>query len=663
MGVKVSVVVPVRNPGDTADACIRSVLEQSLPEEEYEVVFADTGSVDGTAERLDTISAGRPNVRVLHLPAGDSIMRARNIGLAVARGDYVYLLDQGDRLDRGALRRLHLRAVETDADVVVGRLVREQGPPQAAFSGNRERADILRDKLLTLLTPHKLYRKEFLETQHLRFDESGGRVAEQAFAVHAYLTAKIITVLADQICCHLGEPAVPLAARPADTAAELRTLLDIVDAHTEPGRHRDRIYSHWLRTVVLRAFLNPRVETSSHERYAIYAPYRDLVAERFPPQIDAHLPVHFRAMSALLRAGRLDQITTLARASRATQLAADLCEVRWEGDILVMRLDVEVIGHGGVPQRFRVEGDRVFWEPPVHLDRGIITTDVADVTEAVARSRVEVYVRHVDSGVIYMLPVDCRATHLPDGDRIRIRVTGEARLDVGCAAVGNPLPAGLWEVHVRMYGGGHHARTRVQRAETPLQCLGVLADYPRRLVVPCWSDDGEFGVCVEPRSFAESIALVSLGASVTRRDGYVYVVVPVPYVPPSGGPPVELAFRQILGVGREVSAPALVEPGVPGRLPGQLIAKLPIRRFAADGFLGAGAWTPLLRVEGKEVGLRFGLLVGRGSRVEVRPTAAVDPTQRSLFTRDTAFRRFARHLPGARALAHLIRRGRNRYLT
>src|SRR5690348_14626961 len=102
MGVKVSVVMPVSNAGLTNDrfgACVRSVLEQSLPQEEYEVVFADDGSTDGTRRRLDAIAGHRRNVRVLHLDHTGSAARGRNVGVSVARGEYVYLLNQYDRLE------------------------------------------------------------------------------------------------------------------------------------------------------------------------------------------------------------------------------------------------------------------------------------------------------------------------------------------------------------------------------------------------------------------------------------------------------------------------------------------------------------------------------------------------------------------------------------
>lgn len=174
MDVKVSVVVPVYNPGDTADACIRSVLEQSMDPEEYEIVFADDGSDDGVRQRLDAVAAVRSNVRVLHLGRTGSPMRGRNVAMAVARGEYVYLLDQTDRLERVALERMYARAVEADADILIGRLVDGQSPPSKVFDRNRERADLLEDRLLTLLTPHKLYRRAFLDREALAFADPGG---------------------------------------------------------------------------------------------------------------------------------------------------------------------------------------------------------------------------------------------------------------------------------------------------------------------------------------------------------------------------------------------------------------------------------------------------------------------------------------------------------
>ncbi|MFI6598941.1 glycosyltransferase family 2 protein [Nonomuraea sp. NPDC050536] len=663
MGVKVSVIVSVHNPGNGADACIRSVLEQPMSADDYEVIFVDDGSTDGVAERLDTIAALRSNVRVLHLPHTGSLMRGRNVGLSAAKGTYVYLLDQHDRLARGAIVRMYDRAVDTDADVLVGRLVRDDGQPIAAFESGADRADILRDRLLTLLTPHKLLRRSFLEQHKIGFPTQGGRVAEQSFSVRAYLLAKVVTVLAEEACCHLGEPADTDEQDPKLAAAELLELFAVIDANTEEGRQRDRMYAYWFRTTVLRPFLTPRFAASSVDRGLHFTIARDLVLAHLPERLDRHLPVQLRVVAGLIRAGRLDQLITLASASRRAGLRADLREVHWETHVLELGLSVEVLDAGGRPARFRAEGDRLLWCPPPAIDLDLLPPDSTDVTSAVERARVEVYVRHADTGVIHFLPVDFHVERIPDGDQVRLIIAGEARLDVSTAALGEPLDAGQWEVHVRMYGGAHQARTRVSRPEGPLNCLGVLAQRPRRrLVVPCWSDAGELGLVIEPRSFCESIALVSPGADLKRQDGHVYVVLPVPYVPPSGGPPIELVLRNTEGRPRELVVPALVEPGVRGKVAGQLVAKVPVKRLMPGrDALGPGAWMSWLRAEDTETGLRFGLEMRHG-RVAVCPTTEIDPERQSPYGPDTVLRRLARRVPGAMHLVRLARAGSHRYL-
>ncbi|NUS02663.1 MAG: glycosyltransferase family 2 protein, partial [Nonomuraea sp.] len=330
MGVKVSVIVNVHNPGDAADACIRSALEQTMPAADYEVIFVDDGSTDGIGRRLDTIADLRDNVRVLHLPHTGSPGRGRNVGVASAEGDYVYFLDQTDRLERDALARMHERAVETDADVLIGRLARDYGPPLTAFERSTARADILGDRLLTLLVPQQLYRRAFLEEHELGFAVPGGKAAEQAFVMRAYLQAKVIAVLAEGVCCHLGPRPETPDEQPRQIVAELGRLLADVDTYVGAGRQRDRIYAYWFRSTVLRPLLTSRFADSSVDRGMHFRLVQELMAERFPERVDRYLPVQFRAVAAFVRLGRLDQIVTLANSSRRAGLRAELTEMRWD---------------------------------------------------------------------------------------------------------------------------------------------------------------------------------------------------------------------------------------------------------------------------------------------------------------------------------------------
>ncbi|GIM99408.1 hypothetical protein Pve01_10670 [Planomonospora venezuelensis] len=648
--------VPVHNPGDVADACICSVIEQSMAPEEYEVIFADDGSDDGTGQRLDAIAETHPNVRVLHLKHIGSPMRGRNAALEIATGEYVYLLDQADRLERTALERMYERAVRTGADVLVAPLASGDAPPSAVFGKDREHADVLGDRLLSLLTPHKLYRRAFLAAEGLAFPGAGGSVAEQTFVLRAYLRAAAVTVMSGEVCCHVGERPEPPGS-PHVHATALRKLLDVIDESVPRGRRRDHLYAHWYRTAVLRRLGGAGFTASSADRSVTFTTLRELVAQRFPERLDHYLPVHLRVRAALLRAGRLDQLVALSQVMRGAHLKAEVKDVVWRDGALVMNLTGEIMWSAGNPTRFLPHGDdRLLWTSPLSLGDLRLPPEVADVTAAVSRARFQVYARHEGTGAVHQLPVSCSVVRLRQGDHVRVQVTGTATLDATTAAHGHPLAPGLWEIHMRMDGGLCQARARV--AGPPVDCSGSPADQARRLVVPWWSDRGELGVCVEPQSFPESIVLVSPGTTVTRQRDHVFVVVPVPYVPASGGPPAELVLRQAPGGTREVSAPALVEPGAPGRADGRLIARIPMKRLPRQGFLAPGAWMPYLRMDDREVGLRFGVEMSRGGRVEIRRAAAPALPVR----RYPRLRRFALRIPGARNMVRVTRTVQQRYL-
>ena len=94
----VSVVTPARNAAATLAATIASVAAQTLPD--WELLVADDGSTDGTADIAAGWAARDPRVRPLPGPAGGSpsgAAAARNRAIRAARGRHVAFLDADDR--------------------------------------------------------------------------------------------------------------------------------------------------------------------------------------------------------------------------------------------------------------------------------------------------------------------------------------------------------------------------------------------------------------------------------------------------------------------------------------------------------------------------------------------------------------------------------------
>src|SRR5215213_8705321 len=100
---RVTVIVPVFNPGDDINALIDSLLGQTMPPHEREFVFVDDGSTDGTGERLDALAAQNVGMEVVHIPNSGWPGRPRNVGIDTAHGEFVFFADNDDRLELDAL--------------------------------------------------------------------------------------------------------------------------------------------------------------------------------------------------------------------------------------------------------------------------------------------------------------------------------------------------------------------------------------------------------------------------------------------------------------------------------------------------------------------------------------------------------------------------------
>src|SRR6476660_3354138 len=132
--LRVSVVVPVFNPGQHIDALIDSLKTQKLTQDQFEIIFSDDGSTDDTPARLDRLAAEQTNVVVLHEANSGWPGRPRNLGMDVARGGYVFFADQDDWLGVEARARMCDFADANCSDVLVPRYAgHRRGVAKAPF--------------------------------------------------------------------------------------------------------------------------------------------------------------------------------------------------------------------------------------------------------------------------------------------------------------------------------------------------------------------------------------------------------------------------------------------------------------------------------------------------------------------------------------------------
>jgi glycosyltransferase involved in cell wall biosynthesis len=484
---RVSVVVPVYNPGTSFDACVESLLGQTLPARELELIFVDDGSTDGTGERLDALAAEHPHVRVEHIPNSGWPGRPRNVGLDMARGEYVHFVDNDDWLDAEALERL-LRTARLDkADIVVGKVVGHGGKrvPRELFQRNLHGVKFRSAPvLLRMLTPHKLFRRALLEQHRLRFPEGVRRLEDHPFVVDAYFQANRISVVADHPCYHwvTRDPRASASRQPIDAPAyfeNVREVLDLVERRTEPGPLRDRMLTHWYRRKMLqRVGGRAMLRRDDAQQRSLTAAIRELALERYPQAMDAALPFNLRLRSHLLRHGSYEQLQALAAFEAQLRARARATRVKGNGKHLVVRVRARLEGRE-TPFAFRREGERVLWVPPEAL-RDALAPAQLDVTGDLAAATVEVHLRSTADGSEYVVPGRTEVLLEPrdDGGDLRAVLVATAWITPTTAAGGGPLAPGEWEVYARVDVAGFRRGRRVKRRKQP---LSVTALSPARI--------------------------------------------------------------------------------------------------------------------------------------------------------------------------------------
>ncbi|WSQ09177.1 glycosyltransferase [Streptomyces sp. NBC_01231] len=581
MTVKVSVVIAVYNPGKYVEDCVSSVLRQSLAPDEFEVFFVDDGSTDETPARLDQLAAEHPHLHVIHQESSGWSGRPRNTGIAAAQGEYVMFVDHDDWLGDQALERMYDYGKANDADVVVGKMAGIGRPvPQELFRVNRPRATVENAPLIDSLTPHKMFRREFLNEHDIRFKEGRRRLEDHVFVVEAYLRAKSVAVLGDYLCYyHItrddGSNAGFQRFDPAGYFGNLREALDVVEELTEPGPLRDKLYSRWLRVEMVERLRGNRL-LKLPEDYAeeLYREIRGVVTERFGPGVFACVAPTQRVVAGLVAADLYQDVRALAHWEAGIRPTGSLTSLAWENGALNIGLSAEY-EVDGVPMTFRRDGDRDLLGLPLS-EKSLEALAGQGVTldAPVDSSGVDLVVRNRDDATQYYLPLDSERHRLDAGHAsFRQQITARAVLDPETAAAGEPLAKGIWDLHLRIKSCGWSKETRigaVRGEDVEAGRLAALTGEPRRLVLPYWTDGpGNLSLDVDQHTGKlerEAVALMNPAAAVV--DGST-VRLPLPlHLTKDASDPVLLRFeRKNVGKfpadavvdGRTVSAPLPLE--------------------------------------------------------------------------------------------------------
>jgi len=477
----VSVVVPVYNAGAYVEPCVESLLGQTMPADDLELIFVNDGSTDGSLERLQNHASQHPQLRVITIPNSGWPGKPRNVGTDAAEGEYVMFVDQDDTLEPETLERMYRLGSANGADVVLGKVISDfRGVHHNLYRRNRARCDVFSADLMNSLTPHKMLRTTFLREQQIRYPEGPRRLEDQLFMTKAYFAAGSATIVADYVCYRYlrrpdGKNAGSKRIEPAEYYANLAEVLDVVDAHTEPGEQRNGFYRRFLRTEMLGRLAMPNL-LSAPEPYvsSLLTEVRGLMQRRFPVSVDDGLGAALRARAALTRTGPIEEIAAQADRIRSLRCVAHVTACELTRRAIVVELESRLF-YGADP--LWLEGDSAtgYRLPSAVLGRTATAEDCC--IEPPDQMQGDVVIRHRDTSDEWFVPAPLQARVEQGVGGHEVVWRGSVSLTPDDLAGGQPLRAGLHDLYVRIEAFG---LTRTGR----LGAGDVVADGPI-LVTSC----------------------------------------------------------------------------------------------------------------------------------------------------------------------------------
>lgn len=114
VNVKVSVIMPSLNVERYIDECLKSVVSQTL--QNIEIICVDAGSTDGTLEIIEKYASMDSRIIVVHSDR-KSYGYQVNMGISMATGKYVAILETDDYVEPDMYEYLYLLAEENSTDI------------------------------------------------------------------------------------------------------------------------------------------------------------------------------------------------------------------------------------------------------------------------------------------------------------------------------------------------------------------------------------------------------------------------------------------------------------------------------------------------------------------------------------------------------------------
>ncbi len=262
----VSIIVPCYNAEKFLEQCVNSVLSQMY--ENWECILINDGSKDQTLDLIRKFESKDERIRVF-TQENRGLSATRNKGIDYAKGEFLFFLDSDDTLSKDAINVLissfqnndiiiGITVASTFSDDQIKKVSQLQHPKEGAIEFRNNSFEILRRTMESGLTPvaqNRLYRKNFIDNNNLRF-KSGILHEDELWFFEIMLFARNVKFINHETYFYRIDNQDSITKNVGDRNLEsyIRVMEEIVEKYSSQPKFQ--IIANWYSVYIKKIFLD-----------------------------------------------------------------------------------------------------------------------------------------------------------------------------------------------------------------------------------------------------------------------------------------------------------------------------------------------------------------------------------------------------------------------
>jgi len=230
--ISLSVIIPVFNAEKVLHNCLRGLIGQGF--EDFEILVIDNNATDRSNIIIENFQKLDSRIRYV-ICRRQGVSFARNMGIEIASGEYIYFMDSDDDLRLDALYKFYSFAKKSNAEAVISNILYckkgvfypMDNSDVDVFAQNDEIPQLFYDKLSSyvMYVPFKFYKRQFLIDKNIRYNEELSLGEDILFNITVYRQAHSIYYISEPLYIYMISQS-GLNSKYRDNFIELKEIID-----------------------------------------------------------------------------------------------------------------------------------------------------------------------------------------------------------------------------------------------------------------------------------------------------------------------------------------------------------------------------------------------------------------------------------------------------